>query len=116
MGAIDDLAAALDGHQVTDEEGQAVETDTTKEISTPEEQTTEEKTATAEKPAESSKPAPAEEEETESELAVDDSGKRYIPKSRFDQVYGEKKAAERKNEALEKQVQGLMSTGLSRTE
>lgn len=107
MSAIDELAAALDGHQVTDEEGQVQdETETSLEKpATPEAQTTVEETATAEKPAETPKPAPkAEEEGTEPELAVDETGKRYIPKDRFDKVYGKAKAAERKLAELEQQL------------
>lgn len=110
MVDINDLAAALDGHQVTDEQGQVpVETDTTVENpAAPEAQTTVDETAPAEKPTEPTKPAPkAEEEGTENELAVDDAGKRYIPEDRFNKVYGKAKANERENAELKQQLEQL---------
>lgn len=101
MSPIDDLAQAMNGRQVTDSEGQAVEETVTpqEESPTPEEQTTVDEGAQAEKPAES------EGEETQTkpeedgidlvELASDETGKRYVPESRFKEVYGKMKALER---------------------
>lgn len=107
---LDQLAAALDGHQITDDEGQGVETETTEEKPAAlEAQTTDEKPVEAEAP----KAPQAEDDQAEAE---DESGKRYIPKSRFDKVYGEKKASERKIAELEQTVQTLMESGLTRQE
>lgn len=101
MPTMDDLAAALDNHQVTDEEGQIVGEQTPPEESATQNQTPEEETATAEKPAETEETAPADTKESENEpemveLAADESGKRYVPESRFKEVYGKWKDAQRK--------------------
>lgn len=113
-----ELAALLNGHQVTDEEGgEQVETETTEDnTASLKAQTTLDDSTTAEKPQEDSKPAPKADEEDSETLAEDEKGNRYIPAKRFDKVYGEKKTAERKVEELEKQIQALMNTGLTRSE
>lgn len=113
MSAIDDLAAALDGHQITDEQGQMQdETDTSMEnTAAPEAQTTAEEAPTAEKPAETPQPAPkAEEGGTETELGVDETGKRYIPEKRFKDVYGKMKELERELETSKKSAQVQQTT------
>lgn len=100
MSNLDDLAKSLD-RQVTDEEGQVIEENETpqEESPTSEEKTTVEEDAQAEKPAESEeKETPPETKEDEIdlvELASDETGKRYVPESRFKEVYGKWKALER---------------------
>jgi len=94
-----DLAQALN-RQITDDEGQTMdETETLHEDQpTLEEKTTVEEDAQAEKPAESEDeaPAPSKEDEIDMvELASDETGKRYVPESRFKEVYGKMKALER---------------------
>lgn len=106
------MAAALNGHQITDENGEATQEEqetSSEESAATETQTTEQQTAMAEKPVETEAEAiPAEAEESESELAEDATGKRYVPEKRFKEVYGKAKAEERarleeqkKREALE---------------
>lgn len=102
-----DLAAALNGHQVTDDEGQIKgESETPAEESAPSEETTVEETAPAEKPAESpDKPTQGEEDDSKIELAADETGKRYVPEARFDKVYGKLKQAERELSSLKEKAQ-----------
>ncbi len=91
-----DLAALLNGHQVTDDEGVVQEETTSAETSAPQETNLVEEAASPEKGAEPEDTGTnPESDETEPELAVDDTGKRYVPQKRFDQVYGEKKQLER---------------------
>jgi len=99
MSTLDELAAALNDHQVTDDEGQIKEeTTSTDETATQEENTVEEP-AQAEKPEESEveePKTPTEDDEIDLvELAADDTGKRYVPEKRFKEVYGKLKATER---------------------
>jgi hypothetical protein len=99
MAPIDDLAQAMN-RQVTDDDGQLAENETLQE----EEPTSEQQTA-VEEDAQAEKPAEPESEETQSkeegdeidlvELASDETGKRYVPESRFKEVYGKMKALER---------------------
>lgn len=97
MSRIDELAAALDNHQVTDDEGQVPE-----ETETPvEEPATQEPNADEESVTETEPETVPETVEEEVDLAEDESGQKYIPKKRFDKVYGEKKALERKLEELQ---------------
>ena len=116
MAPIDDLAQAMN-RQVTDDDGQIVEENETPQEESPalEEKTTAEEDAQAEKPAESegtdTQTAPKEDEIDKVELASDETGKRYVPETRFDKVYGQKKAAERENEQLKHRIQELESQG-----
>jgi hypothetical protein len=101
MAPLDDIAAALDNHQVTDDEGQIVGDETPQEESAPQEQTPGEEAATAEKSADTKESSPEETKESENEpelveTAADETGKRYVPESRFKEVYSKWKAAERK--------------------
>lgn len=101
------LAAALDGYSVTDDEGNVSETDTDQLDSAPVEQTTDDESATGENPPETeSQYANADDEVDGEQLAEDDSGKKYVPLDRFNQVYGKFKQTERElqeqREALEK--------------
>lgn len=101
MAMIDDLAAAFDGHQVTDEDGSILDEGTSLEESAPsQEQTAEEETAEVETTAEPEPEAPQAEEEDPESVAEDDSGRRYIPEKRFSKVYGELKQTQRELEAL----------------
>lgn len=101
------LAAALDGHDVTTEDGDVAESDTAVEESAPQEQTTEDESAEVESTATEEAPAPkAEDTEVESDLAQDESGKRYVPQERFDKIYGKAKATERELAALRQQLAG----------
>ena len=99
MSNLDELAAAMD-RQITDDQGQAIADDTASEESAPQEQTTVEEDATAEKSADANDSTPVETKESENEpemveLASDETGKRYVPESRFKEVYARMKAAER---------------------
>ena len=99
MSPLDDLAAAMDNHQITDENGQISDDNTSEQTATPE-QTTVEEGATAEKPAETKESSPEDTKESENEpelveTASDDTGKRYVPEDRFKKVYAKMKAYER---------------------
>lgn len=101
MSNLDELAAALDKNQVTDDEGQIVGEETSQEESAPQEQTPVEEAATAEKSADTEDTSPEESTESENEpemveTAADETGKRYVPESRFKEVYAKMKAFERK--------------------
>lgn len=101
----------LNGREMTDEEGNLTENDNSVEESAPQEQTTDTDTATAEKSAESEDTTPkVGEDDSETELAEDESGKKYIPKSRFDKVYGKQKQLEREIEQLRSQQATKPST------
>jgi len=101
MSQLDDLAEALNDRQVTDEEGQIKEEQTSVEDSATQEEKTVEKDATAEKSAETKEESTQEtskESENEPELvetASDETGKRYVPESRFKEIYAKWKDAER---------------------
>ena len=98
------LQDALNG-QITDDTGALVGNDDPTEDSDPQEQTTDTETASSEKSAESEESTPkVEDDESETSLAEDESGKQYVPKSRFDKVYGKQKALERELEALKQQA------------
>lgn len=90
-----ELAAAFDGHQITDEEGKLAETETAIEESAPEEQTTE---------AEPIEQAHQEDTEPQDdpEEVEDDSGKRYVPEKRFKKIYAENKEKERRLKEYER--------------
>ncbi len=103
QSAFSQMAAALNDHEVTDQEGQPAD-DTAIEETATQETNTDDETASAEKPAESTTEEPkAEEVESETQLAEDESGKRYVPEGRFKKVYGELKAKEREIDALKSQ-------------
>ena len=99
------LAAALSGHEVTNEDGNLVETATTIEESAPQEKTTDEESATVETTA-SEEPTESkpESDEAVSDLAEDESGRRYVPEKRFKEIYGKQKEAERELQALREQL------------
>jgi hypothetical protein len=109
MATIDELMAAMNDHQVTDEDGQALEdtNESTPAVEEPqvEEEISEDEPAGEVNPADDSTDAPqAEEEEVEIEHAEDESGKRMIPEKRFKQIYAEKKAVERELESLRSKI------------
>jgi hypothetical protein len=98
---MNDLAAAFDNHQVTDDNGEIVAEETAQEETAPQEQTPAEEPATAEKSADDTK-SPKTEEASENEpemveTAADETGKRYVPEARFKEVYAKWKEAERKS-------------------
>lgn len=106
MDMAQQLAAALDGHDVTDNDGSVAESETVYEETAPQEETTEDESAEVESTATEETIAPkAEEPEVESDLAQDESGKRYVPQERFDKIYGKAKATERELAALRQQLQ-----------
>jgi hypothetical protein len=93
----DEMMEALNGHQVTDDEGNIPEeTETSGQDSSPENQTTVEDTAPGENPPEVEQSDSESEDTTnENQLAEDETGKKYVPEERFKQVYGKMKALER---------------------
>ena len=100
------LAAELDGHSVTDEQGNITESETVEQEAAPVEQTTEDDTTTqVEKPAESEEVETQSTEDDEEIPVEDESGKKYVPENRFKKVYAEKKAMERELEAYKKQIE-----------
>lgn len=103
MAMIDDLAAAFDNHQVTDDNGAILDEGTSLEESAPsQEQTAEEDTAQVETTAESESEAPqVSEDDLENVVAEDESGRKYIPEKRWNKLYAQKKELERKLEAQE---------------
>lgn len=100
MSAFDDMAATLNGHDVTDGEGQVEEQTFTEEEATSETKTSDEDSATPEKAAEhQTKDTQSEDDDSENNFAEDDSGKRYVPEDRFKKVYGKMKELERQAKA-----------------
>ena len=97
---LDELTAALDNHQITDDQGQIADEQNIPETPEPPKEIPVEEGATAEKPAETEESLPSETKATENEpelveTASDDTGKRYVPESRFKEIYAKWKAAER---------------------
>jgi len=94
MSTIDDLAAALNNHQVTDEDGQvrsepaAEQVDSLESESVPTEEVQEEPKL----------------QEQEPEEAEDDSGRKYVPLKRFNKIYGEREELKRELAALRQQA------------
>lgn len=110
---IQDLAAALNDHQITDDEGKMQEESTSFENTAVQETNTVEESETAEKsvePALSAPKAPSKgtenaTTEVEAELAEDEAGKRYVPEQRFKEVYAKQKEHERENQILKAQLE-----------
>lgn len=113
MSNLDDLAQAMNQRQVTDDEGKPLEENATPQEAEPtsEEKNAVEEDAQVEKSAESEgKETQAEPEEDEIdmvELASDETGKRYVPESRFKEVYGKMKDFERKLRNPEPKPEGV---------
>jgi len=97
MSTIDELAASLNDHQVTDDEGKIEAEETAQEESAPQEQTPVEEPATEEAnpPKEEAKSEDKTDEPDLVETAADETGKRYVPEARFKEVYAKWKEAER---------------------
>lgn len=93
MSTIDDLAAALDGHQVTDDTGAITSEPAAEEVDSLVSETEPEETEEEPKSL-----------DVEPEEAEDDKGNKYIPEKRFKKVWGEKKALEREIASLKQQV------------
>ena len=114
MGNTEELVAALNNHQVTDDEGNVQQNDTVEEESTTPEQTTVEETTAAEKPAESPEPVTqTADDETKTELVADEAGKRYVPENRFDNVYGKWKGTERELQQTKQMLDTVLKGGAS---
>lgn len=96
--AFNEMMQALNGHEITDENGEVVESETTTEEHQLEEQTTEDESAKSVETTADEEEVSTEDTETESEndMAEDDSGKKYVPENRFKSVYGKMKDLERK--------------------
>jgi hypothetical protein len=92
-----DTAATIE-HQITDDEGQMIAEDTAQEESAPQEQTPVEEVATDDTnpPKEEVKSEDKTDEPDLVETAADETGKRYVPESRFKEVYAKLKDAERR--------------------
>lgn len=106
MSEEDNMAAmmqAFNDHQITDDQGQIAETDTATE-SSPEEQTTVDDTTSVEEPRSQDSQAPEASDIDEETPVEDETGKRYVPESRFKEVYGKQKQLERELEALRQQA------------
>ena len=102
--AFSEMAAALNDHEITDQEGKIAEETATEETEA-QEINTESEPATAEKPAESVEEAPkADETDTENQLAEDETEKRNVPEGRFKDVYGKYKATQRELDSIKKQA------------
>lgn len=115
MSPIDDLAQAMNQRQVTDDEGKPMEENDTPQEAEPalEEKNAVEDVSQVEKPAESDgTDTQTEPEEDEIdyvptiELEADETGKRYVPESRFKEVYGKMKDFERKLRNPEPKLEG----------
>lgn len=104
MDSLKDLAAALNGHQITDDNGDVTGDDTSAEVATQTEQTPDTDTATPEKAETEAQPTSQSDEADDNQLAEDETGEKYIPKKRFDKVYGKYKATERELETLRQQL------------
>lgn len=121
MATIDDLAAALNNHQVTDENGEITDEGTFVSESAADEASTaetyEDESTGVEKPTESiEEDTQFSEEDEGTEHVEDESGKRYIPANRFNKVYGELKARERELESLKRpQQQAPQATSTGET-
>lgn len=97
---LEDLAAELNDHQITDDQGGLSEETTSVEDTAALEENALDESATAEKSAETEKSdSTSEDTDSENELAEDDKGKRYVPESRFKEVYAKLKAKEREAQA-----------------
>lgn len=106
------LKAALN-KQMTDENGQLLEEDTSVETPAPQEETEIEEPTKSEKTAESKgEEAKAEPEEDEMEHVEDEEGKKYVPEKRFKDVYKKGKEAERRAKELEAQLRAVSSQAI----
>lgn len=90
MSTIDDLAATLNNHQVTDDDGQVISE------SAPEKVDSLESESQSDEELEE-QPKVTEDEPSEAE---DEDGHKYVPEKRFKEIYGQKKALEREIASL----------------
>lgn len=97
------LMQAFNDHQVTDEDGNIAETETATD-SSPEDQTTVDETTPVETPPRSETKAPEAQDSDEETPVVDETGQRYVPESRFKEIYAKQKQQERELEALRMQA------------
>jgi len=90
MDNMEALMTALNGHSVTDDQGEVPVEQTSVEEPVAQE------TSTVDEPQAAVEAQPAAQADPETpELAEDETGKRYVPQERFDKVYGKLKAYER---------------------
>ena len=110
MDNINELAAMLNEHEITDEKGQLTEGENSVEDSASQEENEIEATTEAEKPTDSELKEPKpEDEDDETQPVVDEEGKKYVPEKRFKEVYAKGKQAERKAKELEKRLKSVTS-------
>lgn len=104
MDNFQDLAALMNGREITDDSGQIKGEEPTEETAPQED----EEVTTPEPEVEEE--APQAEPEAEDVDVEDESGKKYVPEDRFKKVYGQAKAAEREKKALEEQLRQLQAS------
>lgn len=103
-----DLAAAFDNHQITDDEGQIAEDETSFQDSALDEGNAEEEVTQGENPTEPEESETNTEDDGEDEEHVtDETGKAYVPKKAFDKNYAKRKEAERRAAELEAELSAL---------
>lgn len=94
QSAFEQMAAALNGREITDGEGNIAETTASEESAT-QETNTEENTAQAQEAQLSDATSTQEGDEDDEIPAVDDSGKRYVPEKRLQKETRKRREAER---------------------
>lgn len=105
---LQNLAAIFgDGHQITDDEGKLAEEESAPEQpAAPKEESSVEQAPTSEKTPEPDNREPQEaKSDDETELGVDDTGKRYVPESRLKRETRLRREAERALDAQRKQLE-----------
>lgn len=106
MSEQDNMAAlmqAFGDHEITNDEGQIAETETAPD-SSPEEQTTVDEPTPVETPHSQERQAPEAQSFDEETPVEDETGKRYVPESRFKEVYAKQKQLERELQAARQQT------------
>lgn len=109
-----DLAAALEGHQVTDDEGNIPDEDTSiEESATQEPNADEESVDNEEQKDEKSEDTQSNDDDSDQpSYAEDESGKKYVPETAFKKNYAKRKEAERKAAALEQELNRLRQVNM----
>lgn len=106
------LAAALDGREITDDQGEVTEERETfvDDQASSEQETLEEDSAQEATPeSDSQEDTQSLQDDDDNTLAEDDSGKKYVPEKRFKSVYAQKKELERQLEAERQEKQRLLN-------
>lgn len=104
---LEELAAVLNGMEMTDENGEPREEQPFQsESATDEQEAPIEESDQAEKPIESPEESTQEStEDEEHQLAEDETGKKYVPQKRFNKVYGQLQALKRERDELMRNAQ-----------